>query len=225
MVIRQYDVIVIGGGPAGLMAAGQAAQAGASTLLLEKMVQPGRKLRITGKGRCNLTNVASLDEFIAHFGETGQFLRQAFYRFFTPDLIAFLEGLGIRTVTERGGRVFPVSNEADEIADGLVRWVDELGVTVRTRSPVERLATEGNRVVGAAVAGAQAASSTRAGSTGSSTAGERPSSPPVALPIQTPARPEMDTDWPNLWDIRSSRRDPPWCLSRPPGTWHPVYRD
>jgi predicted Rossmann fold flavoprotein len=144
-------VIVVGGGASGLMAAGQAAGLGAETLLLEKMRRPGRKLRITGKGRCNLTNVAPLPEFIAHFGPNGRFLRQAFSRFFTDDLVAFFEGLGIRTVTERGGRVFPVSNQAQDVVDALVRWVDERGVTLRTRSPVERLFVEEGRVVGVQV--------------------------------------------------------------------------
>jgi predicted Rossmann fold flavoprotein len=158
MLAPHYDVIVIGAGPAGLMAAGQAAQAGARTLLLEKMDRPGRKLRITGKGRCNLTNVASLDEFIAHFGGTGPFLRQAFFRYFTTDLVAFLDGLGIQTVTERGGRVFPESSDADEIVDGLVQWVDELGVAIHTRSPAESLITQGERVVGVAVTASSAPS-------------------------------------------------------------------
>ncbi len=145
------QVIVVGGGAAGLMAAGQAAELGAETLLLEKMDRPGRKLRITGKGRCNLTNVASLSEFIAHFGPNGRFLRQAFSRFFTSELVAFFEELGVRTVTERGGRVFPASGQAQDVVDALVRWVGERGVTLRTRSPVERLLVEGGRVVGVQV--------------------------------------------------------------------------
>ena len=74
-------VLVVGGGPAGLMAAGQAAATGARTTLLEKMSRPGRKLRITGKGRCNLTNVAPLADFCRHFGATGRFLRPAFSSF------------------------------------------------------------------------------------------------------------------------------------------------
>jgi len=133
------------------MAAGQAAQVGAETLLLEKMDRPGRKLRIAGKGRCNLTNVAPVSEFIAHFGPNGRFLRQAFHQFFNADLVAFFEGLGVRTVTERGGRVFPVSGEAQDVVDALARWVRERGVTSRTRSPVERLLVEGGRVVGVQV--------------------------------------------------------------------------
>jgi len=145
------QVIVVGGGAAGLMAAGQAAELGAETLLLEKMNRPGRKLRIAGKGRCNLTNVVPLSEFITHFGPNGRFLRQAFSRFFTSELVAFFEELGVRTVAERGGRVFPVSGQAQDVVDALVRWVGERGVTLRTRSPVERLLVEGGRVVGVQV--------------------------------------------------------------------------
>lgn len=88
------QVIVIGAGPAGLMAAGQAAKAGAETLLLEKMDRPGRKLRITGKGRCNLTNVDPIEEAIKHFEPSGYFLRPAFYRFYNDDLRAFFADLG-----------------------------------------------------------------------------------------------------------------------------------
>ena len=141
-------VIVVGAGASGLMAAGQAAEMGASVLLLEKMDRPGRKLRITGKGRCNLTNVAPVSDFIAHFGPSGCFLRQAFYRFFTPDLLALFEELGVPTVTERGGRVFPVSQEARDVVDALVRWVRSGGVEIQTRLPVERLLVQGERVVG-----------------------------------------------------------------------------
>ncbi len=144
-------VIIVGGGPAGLMAAGQAAGLGAETLLLEKMPRPGRKLRIAGKGRCNLTNMAPLSEFISHFGPGGRFLRQAFSRFFTSELVAFFEELAIRTVTERGGRVFPASGQAQDVVDALVRWTGERGVSPRTRSPVAQLVVDGGRVVGGQV--------------------------------------------------------------------------
>jgi predicted Rossmann fold flavoprotein len=144
-------VIVVGAGASGLMAAGQAAARGAQTLLLEKMDRPARKLAITGKGRCNLTNVASLEESIAHFGETGRFLHAAFARFFTSDLLAFLEELGVKTVTERGGRVFPASGRAKQVVEGLVRWAIEQGVVLQTASPVGQLLVEGGRVVGVRV--------------------------------------------------------------------------
>jgi len=149
--MAKYRVIVIGAGAAGLMAAGQAAELGAATLLLEKKYRPGRKLRITGKGRCNLTNVAPISKFISHFGPNGRFLRQAFSRFFTPELVAFLKELGIRTVTERGGRIFPAGDQAQEIVDALVDWIEKRGVTLRTRTPVERLRVEGGRIVGVQV--------------------------------------------------------------------------
>ncbi len=146
-------VIVVGGGAAGLVAAGQAAEQGAETLLLEKMDRPGRKLRITGKGRCNLTNLTPLYEFIEHFGSNGRFLRQAFSRFFTSELVAFFEELGVPTMTERGGRVFPASGQARDVVDALVRWIRKCGVTLRTQSPVERLFIEEGRVVGVVVSG------------------------------------------------------------------------
>jgi predicted Rossmann fold flavoprotein len=129
------------------MAAGQAAELGAETVLLEKMNRPGRKLSISGKGRCNLSNVAPLSEFMAHFGPNGRFLRQSFAQFSTSELVAFLEEKAVRTVTERGGRVFPASSRAQDVADALVRWVCESGVTLQARSPAEQLVVEGRRVV------------------------------------------------------------------------------
>jgi hypothetical protein len=142
------DVIVIGSGPAGLMAAGQAALQGARTLLLEKMDQPGRKLRITGMGRCNLTNILSLEDFIMHFGPNGRFLRQAFSRFFNQDLIQFMESIGIETITERGGRVFPKDMDAKSLNEKLISWVRSRGVEVKTKSPVEWITTANGKVTG-----------------------------------------------------------------------------
>lgn len=146
-----HRVIVVGGGAAGLMTAGQAASLGAEVFLFEKKNRPGRKLRITGKGRCNLTNKTPLSEFIAHFGPNGRFLRQAFSQFFTADLVDFFGELGVSTVTERGGRVFPATGQAQDVVDALVRWVKDHGVTLHTQSPVEGLLVEGPRVVGVRV--------------------------------------------------------------------------
>jgi predicted Rossmann fold flavoprotein len=143
-----YDLIVTGAGAAGMMAAGQAAMLGARTLLLEKMATPGRKLFLSGKGRCNLTNTAPLEEFIPHFGKNGLFLRQAFHRFFSPDLLDFFHSLGIPTITERGGRVFPASENAQDIVDALGKWNRNSGVELRTYTPVEQLLIEDNQIIG-----------------------------------------------------------------------------
>jgi predicted Rossmann fold flavoprotein len=141
-------VIVVGGGVAGLMAAGQAASCGAEVVLLEKMARPARKLGLTGKGRCNLTNTAELSDFIERFGPNGRFLRQAFARFFSYDLVAFLGELGVGTEVERGGRVFPTGNNALDVVKALVGWVKDQGVKLHLGSPVQQLIIEDNQVVG-----------------------------------------------------------------------------
>ena len=147
--MKANRVIVIGGGPAGLMAAGEAAASGGQVLLLEKMARPGRKLGITGKGRCNLTNIAELSEFIHHFGKNGRFLHQAFDRFFTPELIAFFESRGLPLSTERGGRVFPTCGRAQEVLKVLQNWVLEQGVEIRCKAPADSLLIDSGRILGA----------------------------------------------------------------------------
>ncbi len=141
-------IVVIGAGAGGMLAAGRAAAAGAGVLLLEKMPSPGRKVRITGKGRCNLTNIAPLPEFIEHFGRNGRFLRQPFHRFFTPELMEFFRSLGLELVTERGGRVFPASGRAPEVVAALHRWLGRQGVELRTSVPVDDIIVEAGRVLG-----------------------------------------------------------------------------
>jgi predicted Rossmann fold flavoprotein len=141
-------IVITGGGAAGLMAAGQGAEAGADVLLLEKRSRTGRKLCITGKGRCNITNVAELSDFINHFGTTGRFLRQAFSSFFTPDLTDFLENLGLELVTERGGRIFPASGKAPDVLRVLLKWVKQCGVQIRNSSAVDNLTINGGTITG-----------------------------------------------------------------------------
>jgi len=142
------DVIVVGGGAAGLMAAASAAEAGADTLLLEKMSRPGRKLRITGKGRCNITNIAEQADFIEHFGDSGNALRQAFARYFSQDVMELFESLGVKLVKERGGRVFPASGKATDVVDALVARASRLGCRTRSSMTVDKLIVEGGRVMG-----------------------------------------------------------------------------
>ncbi|MFO7803277.1 MAG: NAD(P)/FAD-dependent oxidoreductase [Desulfovermiculus sp.] len=144
-----HPIIVIGGGPAGLMAAGQAAGLGAKVVLLEKMPKPALKLGLTGKGRCNLTNTAPVQEFIQAFGPQGRFLYPAFSRFLSNQLREFLDGLGVSTQVERGGRVFPVSEDAPLVARTLVNWARSLGVDIRVKTWVTDIEMDEGRVVGA----------------------------------------------------------------------------
>lgn len=146
--MKALKVIVIGGGPAGLMAAGQAAEAGADTLLLEKMKRTGLKLSITGKGRCNITNIADISDFISHFGKTGPFLRQTFARFFNTDLMTFFNELGLKLVTERGGRVFPASGKAPDVWRVLLQWNKKSGVSINHSASVEKILIHNERVTG-----------------------------------------------------------------------------
>ena len=145
-----FDVIVVGGGASGLIAAGQSALSGAKTLLIEKMQHPGRKLRITGKGRCNIANTSSLSEFITHIHPNGKFLRQVFSHFFTDDLLSFLENIGIKTIIERGGRVFPESENAEDVVDTLIKWAYNCGVKIITQTSVKQLLINEGQIIGVA---------------------------------------------------------------------------
>ncbi len=145
--MNRRGVVIIGAGPAGMMAAGRAAEMGCDVFLLEKMERVGSKLAITGKGRCNITNMEKIDAFIAHYGKNGKFLRNCFARFFNTDLVDFFEARGIPTVVERGRRVFPVSSDADDIVRCLRSYVEDHHGEIRTGCKVESICTEGDRVV------------------------------------------------------------------------------
>jgi hypothetical protein len=146
-------VVVVGGGPAGMSAAVAAAEAGARVTLLEKGPILGRKLRITGKGRCNITNTGDLDRFVNAFEPNGKFLYGAFSKFFNEDLRTLLEGVGVPTKVERGGRVFPVSDSAVELAEALARKVLAAGVEVKPSTRVQSLRTAESHVEGVDIFG------------------------------------------------------------------------
>lgn len=128
--MKSFDVIVIGGGPAGMFAAGTASHKGKTVLLLDKNKMLGRKLRITGKGRCNITNSCDISEFFDNIPTNPKFLYSALYSFTGSDMVAFLEKAGVPCKTERGGRVFPVSDKAHDVANALSDYVKNSGVTV-----------------------------------------------------------------------------------------------
>lgn len=112
-------VIVIGAGASGLVAAGFLAQRGAEVHVLEKMQRAALKIRISGKGRCNITNAMPIRDFIPNYPGNGRFLYGALHRFSNLDCIRFFEELGVKTKVERGQRVFPVSDDAHEVANAL----------------------------------------------------------------------------------------------------------
>jgi hypothetical protein len=141
-------VIVVGAGAAGMMAAGRAAELSARVLLLEKTTQPGRKILLSGKTRCNLTNTKELDDFISMYGANGRFLYGTFARFFRDDLLALLARYGVETKSERGGRVFPVSDDAGDVVQALERYMADYGVVLRTGITVEGVQVKGSRVAG-----------------------------------------------------------------------------
>ena len=141
------DVVVIGGGASGLIAALNAAEQGASVLLLDKNAKLGRKLRITGKGRCNLTNECEVNEMLRHIPGDGRFLYSALTAFPPQDTIAFFEQNGLPLKTERGKRVFPQSDRADDVADLLIRLCKNAGVSIR-QGCVSELSIQNGAMIG-----------------------------------------------------------------------------
>ncbi|WP_128895188.1 NAD(P)/FAD-dependent oxidoreductase [Longirhabdus pacifica] len=144
----KYDVIVIGGGPSGLMASIAASRNGAKVLLLDKGDKLGRKLAISGGGRCNVTNNGDVDHIIQHIPGNGKFLYSAFHTFSNRDIITFFEDLGISLKEEDNGRMFPVSDEAKTVVDTLIAEVRRLGVKIKVHTPVQQLLIREERLQG-----------------------------------------------------------------------------
>ncbi|MEW9701010.1 NAD(P)/FAD-dependent oxidoreductase [Paenibacillus sp. SI8] len=144
----KYEVIVIGGGSAGLMASVAASEHGARVLLVDKSDKLGRKLGISGGGRCNVTNAKELDELIKHIPGNGRFLHSALANFSNKDIMQFFENLGIRLKEEDRGRMFPVSDKAKTVVDALVNQVKRQGVVIRVNSPVSEVLYDQGRTSG-----------------------------------------------------------------------------
>lgn len=144
-------IIVIGGGPAGMMAAIRAAENGAEITLFEKNNRLGKKLSITGKGRCNLTNIADVPEVVKNIPGNGKFLYSALKNFTTADTINFFESLGLKTKIERGGRIFPESDSAAEVIEVLNKKLALLNVDIQLNSKVTEIISDGKKILGVEV--------------------------------------------------------------------------
>lgn len=145
---KDFDLVVVGAGAAGLMAAGTAARNGARVLLLEKMEKPARKVRITGKGRCNLTNARPPEEFCQKVRANADFFAPAFAAFNNKAAIRFFERRKVKLDIERGDRVFPKSGRAGEIADALEFYCRDNDVTIECNARVTKIITVNNKIYG-----------------------------------------------------------------------------
>lgn len=137
-----FDVVVVGAGPAGMMAAITAAEHGAKVLLLEKTERVGKKLMITGKGRCNLTNIASSADIIKNIPGNGAFLNSSLRAFTNEAVIEFFNELGVATKVERGGRVFPLSDKASEVTEALLQKMSDLGIKLKTKVAIKAVSVQ-----------------------------------------------------------------------------------
>ena len=201
------NVIVIGAGPAGMMAAIKAAENGASVLVLEKMKQPGKKMLITGKGRCNITNTAEIPELIKNIPGNGKFLNSCIRAFDNEDVQYFFNGLEVPTKVERGGRVFPVSDRAADVVHAMVLRLYELGVKVRTGERVAEILVEDSKAIGvkteagevysgqAVILATGGASYPGTGSTGDGFAMARQIGHEIKLPLPSLVPLEVEEEW------------------------------
>ena len=141
-------VIVIGGGPAGMMAAIASAENGNKVILIEKMNRLGRKLLITGKGRCNITSSLEMGEFIQNIPGNGMFLYSSFKNFTNQDMKDFLKKQGLQVKEERGNRIFPVTDKSQDVLNCFENRINELSVEIKLNTKVSEIITQDNKVIG-----------------------------------------------------------------------------
>ena len=141
-------VVIVGGGPAGMMAGISAARCGNDVVILEKMNMLGRKLLITGKGRCNITSSLDISEFIQNIPGNGRFLYSCFEKFTNKDIIELLEKHNVKVKEERGNRIFPVSDKSMDVLDAFIEELKQLKVKIITNAKVQKILTDSNKVLG-----------------------------------------------------------------------------
>ena len=146
--MKRYDLIIVGAGASGLMAAISAGEENLKVLLIEKNQKSATKMKITGKGRCNITNTAPINEFVNKFGKQGRFLYRAFSTFFSNDIISLLESNGTKCITERGGRVFPETNQAIDVVKALLKKMRKFNIEFLAKTSVETLIVEDDIIKG-----------------------------------------------------------------------------
>lgn len=146
--MKKFDVIIVGAGTSGMMATIAAAEAGAQVLLIEKNRRVGKKLLMTGGGRCNVTNNRPAEEIISFIPGNGKFLYSAFSQFDNYDIMNFFESNGIHLKEEDHGRMFPVTDKSKSIVDALFNRINELGVTVFTKTQVTKLLRKDDQIIG-----------------------------------------------------------------------------
>lgn len=142
-----YDVIVVGAGAAGMVCAGNVAQAGLNVLLVEKSDNPGRKLRITGKGRCNVTNNSPIKEHLGNILPKPKFLKSLYNNFFVTETMDFFKSLGVSLKEERGARIFPESDKAQDIVDALHKFCIDNNVSLKLNTPIISVEKEPDKFI------------------------------------------------------------------------------
>ncbi|MGO3729070.1 MAG: aminoacetone oxidase family FAD-binding enzyme, partial [Enterococcus viikkiensis] len=145
---NKFDVIVIGGGPAGMMASITAAMNGSKVALFEKNKRLGKKLLMTGGGRCNVTNNRPVEDLITHIPGNGRFLYSTFAQFDNQDIMNFFNERGVALKEEDHGRIFPVSNKSATIVDTLKKELESLNVELHFKEPVEKIISDGTTIQG-----------------------------------------------------------------------------
>ncbi|MBL7131845.1 MAG: NAD(P)/FAD-dependent oxidoreductase [Candidatus Omnitrophica bacterium] len=146
--MERFDAIIIGAGPAGMMAAIRAAERNKNILLIERNSAPGKKLLISGKGRCNLTNSCDIADFLGKFSQSRDFLRNAFAKFFNTDLMSFFEDAHLKLKTERGGRVFPKSDKSNDVLNALKSKLRNKNIKILLDERVREVIVKDKKVEG-----------------------------------------------------------------------------